>query len=72
MSRFIVTELEGINGMRYRIAGLSCHVIDTLWNHRLIATYRIEDYHGGTRASHWRQVRERAEAHRAELEARYG
>lgn len=44
--RYIVTELEGqldMTGGPFR-NGLSCMVIDTAYNRRLIATYRTEDY----------------------------
>jgi len=50
VSRFIVTELEGwtigTSGKTSGAAksGISCHVIDTHWNHRLMATYRSDGY----------------------------
>jgi len=45
MSRFVVTELLGYITARKSPGphGLSCHVIDTAWNRRLVATYRSED-----------------------------
>ena len=52
MSRYVVTEIEGhltpISGPM--LFGLSCHVIDTVWNHRMVATFRTEDmrYRGRT------------------------
>jgi hypothetical protein len=44
--------------------GLSVHVIDTAWNHRLLRTWRTEDYHVGGKWTKER-VREtiRAKAH---------
>jgi hypothetical protein len=55
MTRYIVTELEGwaigtsqSSGSSGKLKGLSCHVIDTLVNRRVVATYRTEDLRGGT------------------------
>lgn len=54
MTRYIVTEIEGwaIGSLQSagsnNLKGLSCHVIDTLVNRRVVATYRTEDLRGGT------------------------
>lgn len=49
--RYIVTELEGWSEQPGRgksnLMGLSVHVLDTAWNHRLLRTWRTEDYHIG-------------------------
>lgn len=52
VSRYVVTELEGRigDGNGPGLPGLSCHVIDSLWNRRLVATYRSEDQRGGGRS----------------------
>jgi hypothetical protein len=46
--RYIVTEIVGFmefsSGGGRANAGMSCHVLDTAWNHRLVATYRTESY----------------------------
>ncbi len=71
--RYVVTELEGFNEFSRGSSlhpGLSCHVIDTAWNYRLVATYRTEDYGRGGR--HWSKrlkVRERAAQHAERLNA---
>lgn len=46
--RYVVTELEGYLNQTPRASslGLSCHVIDTAYNRRLVATYRSEDRKG--------------------------
>ena len=50
--RFIVTEIEGYTRLERTHSathpGISCHVIDTLWNRRLMASYRSEDQPRGT------------------------
>ena len=70
--RYVVTELEGFGNADPRSShanpGLSCHVIDTAWNRRLIATYRTEDLpvqarHEGKRI----RVRRMASDHAARL-----
>lgn len=40
--RFVVTEVKGYVG-REDAPGVSCMVVDTLYNRQLIATYRSED-----------------------------
>jgi len=43
--RFIVTEIEGYATPRHsgtKMPGISCHVLDTAFNHRLMATFRSE------------------------------
>ena len=57
-SRFVVTELEGyaINQPNFvssgnQSTGMSYHVLDTRWNHQLVATYRTEDYRYGRRGA---------------------
>ena len=70
--RYVVTELEGyLNGGRGGGAnvGLSCHVIDTAWNQRLIATYRTEDYPSGGHQWARLAVRDRATRHAARMNA---
>lgn len=72
--RFTVTELTGYATMRKGAGGsegLSCCVIDTAWNYRLLATYRSEDYTGTghTNMAAKRHVRELAAAHAARLTA---
>lgn len=46
--RYIVTELEGFmefsSGGGRANPGMSCHVLDTAWNYRLVASYRTESY----------------------------
>ena len=46
--RYVVTEIEGypLKPHGSRLPSLSCHVIDTMWNHRLVATFRSEDRKG--------------------------
>ena len=45
MNRYVVTELEGFPMLESkRRSGLSCAVIDTAWNRRVVAAYRSEDY----------------------------
>jgi hypothetical protein len=61
-TRFVVMELGGYrSGGRGggRLPGISCQVIDTAWNHRLVATFRSDDpgFHPG-------RTWARAEAHR--------
>lgn len=74
MTRFIVTELEGLlqpsrgGGKK---PGLSCMVIDTAWNHRVAATFRSEEKNGGptTRDGARQKIREAAAARANELNA---
>ena len=47
--RYVVTELEGYSASRRSGLGLSCHVIDTACNRRLVASFRTEDTGGGRR-----------------------
>jgi hypothetical protein len=65
--RFVVTELEGYRGSTYRLPGLSCHVIDTLCNRRIMASYRSEDFAYGGREASWRSARAEASAKATEL-----
>lgn len=45
--RFVVTEIEGYSGLSHaRSRGISCMVVDTLWNRRVVATFRSEDRGG--------------------------
>ncbi len=73
--RYIVTELEGFATVKVspspRPPGISCHIIDKFVNHRLMATYRTEDYEnrGITRARRRVLVREAARAHAERLNA---
>lgn len=69
--RFIVTELEGFDTVDRRTGnpGLSCHVIDTHWNYRLVRTWRTEDYYRRGYAFACRYVRQRAQEHAAYLNA---
>ena len=70
--RYVVTELEGDLTPRQSskeerdrtVPGLSCHVVDTLVNRRLMATYRSEDY-GGVPAHHARAKTRRLAAEHA-------
>jgi len=79
VSRYIVTELTGYLGpsSSRRVAaarpGLSVHVLDTLHNHRLMATWRSEDNAivGRTRAAVDAGIRLAAEMHAAKLEAEH-
>lgn len=43
--RYVVTELQGWRNANEGSgpAGVSYHIIDTLWNRRLVATYRSEE-----------------------------
>lgn len=45
MTRYRVVELHGLrtSSSWRRKVGVSAHVLDTLWNHRVVATYRSED-----------------------------
>jgi hypothetical protein len=47
----------------HAIPQLSCHVIDTAWNYRLVATYTTENYRAAGRYG----VRQRARAHAERL-----
>jgi hypothetical protein len=75
MSRFYITELHGDLTMRTghpsKSVGVSFHILDRLWNHRLIATYRSEDFLGWryTHEHGRRMARARAHAHLARLTA---
>jgi len=43
--RFIVTELEGYATPRHsgmKLPGISCHVIDSAFNYKMMATFRSE------------------------------
>lgn len=44
--RYTVTTIEGFlsTARTGRGPGVSYHVIDTLWNRRIVATYRSEEY----------------------------
>ena len=71
-SRFVVTTLEGDleardkGSPRDRTHGLSCMVVDTIWNRRVIATYRSEDArYAGTQARN--VTRRKAEEHAERL-----
>lgn len=68
--RFVVTELEGYSkmrsgsrGSRYRSPGCSVHVLDTLVNHRVMRTWRSEDYRDVRNVSPRVNVRVRAESY---------
>jgi hypothetical protein len=66
--RYVVTELSGFLSIARGKArpGTSFQVIDTLWNHRLIAMWRTEDFgRGGTSARE--KARSRCEALAAKL-----
>lgn len=74
MTRFQVTELEGFGNVRgswYGTAsGLSCTVIDTAWNYRVMATYRSDSYirgPGGMVANAKAKARRLAAEHAARL-----
>lgn len=47
--RYVVTELQGWRNANEGSGppGVSFHIIDTLWNRRLVATYRSEECRGG-------------------------
>lgn len=72
-SRYIVTELEGYGSIRNKSGqartGLSCHVIDTAWNYRLVATYRTEDEGSRLGDRRFARVREKARDHAERLNA---
>lgn len=42
MARYVVTELEGFLLPAQNVPGISCMVVDTLVNHRVVATFRSE------------------------------
>jgi hypothetical protein len=69
--RFVVTAIEGHLAPQTgggALPGVSFHVVDTCWNHRLVATYRSEDIGGSTmRAERRLRSRGRAEAHARRL-----
>ena len=70
--RYVVTEIEGflsIEGGQGSKGnpGLSCHVIDTLVNHRVVGTFRTED---GDRSAPQFVKRMRVRGAAAELAAR--
>lgn len=46
VSRYAVTSIEGYlsEAVTSRQAGVSYMVVDTLWNRRVVATFRSEDY----------------------------
>lgn len=72
MSRFVVTEIEGfIRPVRGGVdaPGLSCHVIDTMWNRQLVRSFRTEDpiYNGKKRDYKRLLVREQSQRLAAEL-----
>lgn len=72
--RYVVTELEGYDtaARSAKRPGLSCHIIDTAVNHRLIASYRTESYRAGLFGNGdliRRAVREKAAGHAARLNA---
>jgi len=76
VSRYIVTEIEGY-GVRAAGAarrGLSVHVLDTLVCHRIVRTWRTEDY-GSTafkgRAAKDRWIRNAAAVFAARLNAEH-
>jgi hypothetical protein len=75
VSRYEVTEIAvySTGGVGAR-AGLSVHVIDRLHNHRLMATWRSEDY-GSTsfysREAKLRWMRGAAAEHAAKLNAQH-
>jgi hypothetical protein len=57
VTRFIVTEIEGDLGPGSHRGknppGISCHVLDTLWNYKLLGTFRSEDPEAGpSQAAH--------------------
>lgn len=59
MTRFVVKELEGYPsnsaGDMRRPPGLSTHVLDTAWNHRIVGSFRSEDRgHGTSFRGGWR------------------
>jgi hypothetical protein len=66
--RFVVTEFEGWAEVTsaYRRPGLSVHVLDTACNHRVVGTWRSEDY-AGTGERKRAVVRHRAARVAAEL-----
>jgi hypothetical protein len=77
MSRIAVTEIEGYTARRPPKLGLSCMVVDTAYNYRVLATYRSEDRHSwsttGRRGSPpsigHNEARARARAHAQRLNA---
>jgi hypothetical protein len=65
--RYVVTELTGFlgDGRGSGPPGLSCHVVDTRLNRRVVATFRSEDEHRrqgslGMRTEARRKAHERA------------
>ena len=66
--RYVVTEIEGYNepscGKIHSPQGLSCHVIDTLWNRRMIASFRTEDDTYRGRAHYYRRILVREQSQR--------
>ena len=80
MARFVVTELEGYpikvpwpyRRSSYSTAMLSCMVIDTAYNHELVAVFNQEDVKAHRRAADRREsIRSRAHGLAAILEDRY-
>jgi hypothetical protein len=73
MSRYVVTELEGFlnPAPSSKQPGLSCMVIDTVWNYRVLRTFRTEDYGQDNRFSNERRrqlIRQQARAYAEQLE----
>lgn len=60
--RYIVSSVEGFFGQfTSGRPGVSCHVLDTLVNHRIVGTFRSESYKHVGRANMAKRAREDAE-----------
>jgi hypothetical protein len=73
--RFVITEIEGYTTLRpsgTAPLGLSCHILDTAMNYRMVATFRTEAIGGPvahTPAERFVIVREQARVRAAQLNA---
>lgn len=69
MDRYVVTELSGFATMTTGrgTPGLSCMVLDTVYNRRVLRTWRSEDYAGPSHGNGKETARGRATAYAASL-----
>lgn len=70
VGRYAVTEVEGFLSADAWVSGLTCHVLDTAYCHRVVFTARTESDHTDAIAWHKRErVRGLARARAMELNA---